>query len=203
MSEFTIEAIEKQCGEPASAWVARCYEIACHAAKLYDGAVAVYGHWLGDVEPESFFGSSRMLPFIQHGWVLLADGRILDPTRWVFEAVEPYIWAGENDGSYDEGGNGWRKAMHPDAPAYDPHEEQVDRTKVGMLEWVALVRLAMGEQADMQEPLCFPQLLWVANLPPADMGALAPDVYRALDKMKLLSLMPLDNRRTIERRHGI
>lgn len=33
--------------------------------------------------------------FCRHGWVELEDGCVLDPTRWVFEHVEPYIYVGD------------------------------------------------------------------------------------------------------------
>lgn len=33
----------------------------------------------------------------RHCWILLENGKILDPTRWVFEGTKPYIYCGEND----------------------------------------------------------------------------------------------------------
>jgi hypothetical protein len=93
----TLEQCERALGEKAKTWVARCYEISCRivAAGLVDGT-AVYGHWVGDVSPQSYFASrSRSLPFVNHGWIVLNNGRVLDPTRWVFEAVPPYIYVGE------------------------------------------------------------------------------------------------------------
>lgn len=93
----TLEECERALKEKASTWVARCYEISCRivAAGLVDGE-AVYGHWIGDVAPGSYFSErSRALGFVNHGWVLLKDGRVLDPTRWVFENVAPYLYVGE------------------------------------------------------------------------------------------------------------
>ena len=48
----TLREVERALGEPATAWVARCYEIACAIVerKLVDG-VAVYGHWTGPIAP--------------------------------------------------------------------------------------------------------------------------------------------------------
>lgn len=91
----TLAACEKALGEKAETWVARCYEISCRivAAGLVEGE-AVYGHWLGKVHPRSHFADRGRMPFIQHGWILLKDGSILDPTRWVFEAVSPYLYVG-------------------------------------------------------------------------------------------------------------
>lgn len=92
----TLAECEKAIGERAQAWVARCYEVSCAivSAKLVDG-VAVYGHWLGDVAPGSHFANRARALFVPHGWILLDDSRVLDPTRWVFENVEPYLYVGE------------------------------------------------------------------------------------------------------------
>lgn len=93
----TLAECEKALGEKAETWVARCYEISYRivAAGLVDGE-AVYGHWLGDVAPRSHFADrGHRLAFIPHGWILLKDGRVLDPTRWVFEDVAPYLYIGE------------------------------------------------------------------------------------------------------------
>ncbi len=93
----TLEECEKALGEKAEKWGGRCFEVASRIveAGLVDG-VAVYGHWVGDVHPESMFArKSVRLPFVQHGWVQLADGRVLDPTRWEFEHVAPYLFVGE------------------------------------------------------------------------------------------------------------
>jgi hypothetical protein len=92
----SLAQCEKAIGEKAEKWVARCYEISCAivAAGLVDGE-AVYGHWIGDVAPGSHFAERGRLPFIPHGWILLKDGRVLDPTRWVFEDVDPYLYVGE------------------------------------------------------------------------------------------------------------
>lgn len=93
----TLEECERALGEKAKAWVARCYEISYRivAAGLVDGE-AVYGHWTGDLAPGSYFARlKRGIPFVPHGWIQLKDGRVLDPTRWVFEDVAPYLYVGE------------------------------------------------------------------------------------------------------------
>lgn len=98
----TLAECEKAIGEKAQAWVARCYEISCAIVKagLVDGD-AVYGHWIGPVSPKSHFARARGLPFVPHGWILLKDGRVLDPTRWVFENVEPYLYVGAPPNDWD------------------------------------------------------------------------------------------------------
>jgi hypothetical protein len=92
----TLAEAEAVIGEPASKWVSRCYEIAY--ALVEKGLVpgrAVYGHYLGPVMPSSpFHDRHSACDFTGHGWVSLPDGRVLDPTRWVFEATEPYLYVG-------------------------------------------------------------------------------------------------------------
>lgn len=113
--DLSIAQVERALGEKAEKWVARCYEIAGRivAAGLVQG-VAVYGHWKGPVDRHSHFGSRRNLPFIRHGWIQLDDGRVLDPTRWVFENARPYLYLGSPD---DE-----RPCMHCSHPKsrHDP-----------------------------------------------------------------------------------
>jgi hypothetical protein len=97
----TLGECEKAIGEPASAWVARCYEIACKIVKagLVSrerglGGEAVYGHWVGSISPRSYFADRRSLGFVQHGWIWIEDRcMVIDPTRFVFEAKAPYIYA--------------------------------------------------------------------------------------------------------------
>lgn len=91
----TLQQCEKAVGEPATQWVARCYEIACAIvdAGLVKGGEAVYGHWLGPVAPRSHFADRRGTGFIPHGWIWVEDeGMVVDPTRWVFEARTPYLF---------------------------------------------------------------------------------------------------------------
>jgi hypothetical protein len=84
-------------GSPPETWVGNCYAIAYQLveAGLVEGR-AVYGHYLGPIAKDSFFSEKGLaVGFVPHGWVLMGDGRVLDPTRWVFENVEPYIYVGE------------------------------------------------------------------------------------------------------------
>lgn len=78
----TLAACERTLGEKAETWKGRCFEIASRLVR--EGLVsghAVYGHWRGDVAKGSMFYGNTC-GFVQHGWVVLADGRIFDPTRW-------------------------------------------------------------------------------------------------------------------------
>jgi hypothetical protein len=90
--ELDVNEVAKAIDVPADEWAGRCYEISCHIrdAKLVpEGSRAVYGKYDGPVAPGTlFFGK----PYIAHGWLLLPDGLIVDPTRWVFEGEAPYIY---------------------------------------------------------------------------------------------------------------
>lgn len=57
------------------------------------------------MHPRSCFREQRELSFIPHGWVLMPDGRIFDPTRWTFEAKSPYLYVGPDRDEYDKGSN--------------------------------------------------------------------------------------------------
>lgn len=96
----TNEAKEwaEKVGIPLHKWPGRCYKIAvavCNAG-LVPGGKPVYGHWRGYVTPEcvvqSFHTSRYSSGFCRHGWIWVEDeGKVVDPTRWVFEGLRPQI----------------------------------------------------------------------------------------------------------------
>ena len=113
-------------------WKGNCY---CVASKIVneqiidDDCRAVYGHYLGPVSSKSYFKSYRGMPFINHGWIVLSNGDIVDPTRWVFEAKEPYIAFMDSMDDvaveeYDEGGNEWRRENQNPPPKYRKGDRQ-------------------------------------------------------------------------------
>jgi hypothetical protein len=104
---------------PVKEWPGKCYQVASALveAGVVDGE-AVYGHWTGPINPTSpVFGDRADLGFTHHGWIVMEDGTVVDPTRWVFENAKPYIFIGkppEDDGfcrhcehSEDEHANGF------------------------------------------------------------------------------------------------
>jgi hypothetical protein len=90
--ELTVKAVEKAIRMPVRNWHGNCYAIACQIIKkkLVKGR-AIYGHYKGPVAHTGYWKDQRDRPFQRHGWIKLADDRILDPTRWSFEDKEPYI----------------------------------------------------------------------------------------------------------------
>lgn len=84
---MSAEDIAGQIGIPLQAWPGNCHAIATAILNTFpmQGLRLVRGHYTGYVSPKSVF--RRGAPQ-QHSWLRLGDGRILDPTRWVFTAPE-------------------------------------------------------------------------------------------------------------------
>ena len=117
--EFAIDYVARTIKIPFKKWPGKCYEIACAILKtnIIKGK-ARYGHWLGPVKEKTMFDKK---PIIHHGWIE-CDDLIVDPTRWVFEGVKPYIYVGEND-FYDIGGNVYRAESLSSPPSYQDKKE--------------------------------------------------------------------------------
>jgi hypothetical protein len=96
---LTIAEVERAIGLKTSEWHGNCYSIACSIlrAGLVEGRPA-YGHYLGPVASTGYWASRRGSKFQRHGWIVLNDGRILDPTRWSFEDKKPYLAIVEENG---------------------------------------------------------------------------------------------------------
>lgn len=94
-----IHEAAKKIGLPVEQWPGKCFQVA--TAFVNHGIVqghAVYGHWRGKIDPHApVFGERAGHRFVHHGWILQDDGTVVDPTRWVFENVEPYIFVGQDD----------------------------------------------------------------------------------------------------------
>lgn len=197
-----LSECEERIGVPAERWVARCYEIASRIveAGLVEGRV-VYGHWLGPIDPKSVFGSKRAAGFCQHGWVILSDGRIFDPTRWVFEGKAPYLYAGPND-HYDEGGNQLREKFRGPPPVFDPDERQVVFTPTDLSapvwafveDLLGLLRQFRGPEPPEPGAVTFRQLHWLATCPPNRLGVHARPVFEAIARKGCRAFIPIDNR---------
>lgn len=194
----SLATIAASLGEEPASWEDRCYEISCEIVrrKLVRGR-AVYGHWLGPVTPRK----DRGVPFAPHGWIQLDDGTVVDPTRWVFEGVAPYLFVGkkskmDTDWPYDEGGDQWRTAMTAYRPIPVPegprHRFDVsDRTK----RWI---EDHLGALCGTE--LTSNQIFHLANLPYSTLKSeLGPsglrEVYGAIAALDdtSVSWIPIDN----------
>jgi hypothetical protein len=181
--ELTIEDLERVVGAPPQTWHGKCTALAHAAAELvsYHGFVSETGFW----KKRRGFPNS-------HGWVLLDDGRILDPTRWSFEDVEPYIFLGESQRDYDEGGNELRKAFRGECP--EPEGDLLD-LKLNIVTAEIFTKLT-GYPV---EELTFGQIFWLANSPYDDLGVFVGPVYQGIIDNGKKALIPIDNRKRAER----
>ncbi len=207
----TLAQAEKALGEPASKWVARCYEIACAIvdAKIVPaGSTAVYGHWRGPIAPGTTFDRGTPLPFCQHGWVLLPDGGVLDPTRWVFEGREPYLYIGPAD-YYDEGGNTWREALMEPAPDFDPsarsYEILLPPAALSFVESLFPFNPNRPLPRDVRKGVVLGarQLSWLANKSPQTLGPHVLPVFQAICAVGQSAFIPIDNLRRVERENRV
>lgn len=209
----SLDEVVRRIDWKAADWAGNCYAVACAIVKagLVKG-VAVYGHWLGPVAPGSFFGGKeavtkgRSRPFIRHGWVLLDDGRILDPTRWGFDGKEPYLHVGPADAEeYDEGGNDMRVALRRPPPAFDPTAKTAELSKSvlpsGTWKFVeSLLEIDYLDGHQVPGTISIEQLYWLANLPIQELGPIhAPVLYEAFEKIGHGPAIPLDNRQMAKR----
>jgi|GEM_PF-2949775 len=197
-----INKVAEEIGIPVEDWVAQCYGIACECVKagVVDGH-PVYGHFLGYIEDGSPWdercGNKTL---VVHGWVLMPDGTIFDPTRWQFEANGPYIYVGD-DADYDEGGNRFREQMHivKPLPSYSKDEMHKEVDFGNATEFVEGVLCHSGPTGQHS----MSQLFYIANMPYNALGEWAGDVYVALYESNLGALIPIDNQRMAEREFGV
>jgi len=196
--ELTIEMLEAELELPADQWHGKCHQIAWAADKLLgeESVTAPYGHYLGPVDPDGYWGDRKGL--IAHGWVLLKDGRVLDPTRFSFENKDPYIFISDDSSDYDEGGNQLRAALHRPCPS--PHGGKL----------AVLKNLESYEEMALETVLDTPikmvtqeQLFWVANVAYEFLGVFVNPVYSALGKNKMKVLVPCDNWGRAVRERGL
>jgi len=203
MTDAILEEAERLIG-PASQWPGRCFEIASKLVTL--GLVSgepVYGHYLGPIAEGSHFGARSKHGFVQHGWVLAPDGKVIDPTRWVFEAVDPYIYMGPGKGMYDEGGNTVRLALEQPCPKYEPPTPPDDFPRVYDVDLSGLSEDAKGHLLALMgnPPVVNNRMVfWVANLAPERLGDHLDAVYEFLCSSDDFEVaIPMDNRRAWER----
>ena len=195
----TVKMVEKVLGMEASKWKDKCHQIAC--AMLDAGLVAGverYGHYYGPVSPGY---SRRALPFQRHGWIETPDGQVIDPTRWVFEMVEPYIYHGPGD-DYDAAKQRMRaEQVGPYPGPHDPASESKNLTASQREAQRKTVQLNMNSQARTHlgeltgghvASFSVNQVYWLAHLPLAWLGEHAPAIYGAIAKAGYKAMIPFD-----------
>ena len=104
MTEFPFdpEIIASEIDIPLEVWPGNCFGIAEAILRKMPvrGMRMARGHYTGRISRDSVYPGD----VAQHSWLVLEDGRILDPTRWAMESPKtPRIYLGDAE-DYDEGG---------------------------------------------------------------------------------------------------
>jgi hypothetical protein len=204
----SIKKIAETIGYPDTEdWKGRCFQIPKWLVDHdFIPGVAVYGHYLGDVAPFSYFSErydSGVL-FIRHGWISTPDKKIIDPTLWIFQDVDPYLYYGEGIFEtrrrgkicvYDEGGNVWKQAIMRPCPPFERKGKMIDI--VVSPQALDLINELLGETKYDRFEICFPQLIWLANLPLNAFGSHAKEIFRWIEKAGHKVYIPIDNWRQV------
>lgn len=231
---MNIQQIESAIGIPVRKWPGRCSEIAnlVLEAGLVSNGVSRYGHFRGDVHPESiFYHMHELTSFVRHGWIEEKevvdcidcdhwDWReekctndddcddnvfvyIVDPTRWVFECVAPYVYdeikGYRQESEYDIGGNIMRSLLRGKfpCPAGAPRYIRLFDTMPPHI-GEALCSIAGLTTKNVWEiELTLQQTVWFANLSPTLLGNCAAPLYMRLIYLSKAAFIPIDNRRLI------
>lgn len=186
--DLTIRDLEIATGLPASQWHGKC-TLLSHAAQALVGGVAVYGDYCGFISKDGFWGDRSGFPN-HHGWVLLDDKLVLDPTRWSFENKEPYIYIGDgaekDEADYDEGSNRMRSML-------TPSECPLPSGKLAVLEFEDKMERDFWKKMTRTrtDKITIEQAMWVANLPYNP--ALADLAYGVLARSGFKAFIPFDN----------
>jgi hypothetical protein len=221
---LTVPQVEHAIGIGTKLWAGNCYAIACAIlrARLVRGRPA-YGHWTGHIHPQSRFATKSAKPFVRHGWVVLQErgdhaqrpGRVLDPTRWVFEHVEPYLYVGgppscldvdpcgtcglleeEHDGSVADACEAYAVTPWPYDEGGDRLRQALQRPLPVKQPGDKLVRIdlprRLKQRLGLPHRMTCEQVAWLANLPYVVLGADAWAICKALEYAGHKALIPID-----------
>ncbi|MHB8618316.1 MAG: hypothetical protein ACYDAG_01890 [Chloroflexota bacterium] len=104
---LTVADVEAILGRTAKSWLKECQFIVPALHRAYPcpehhfddpalaGMTEETGGWQGPINPRYDAELTGV-----HVWLQLTDGRILDPLRWEFQGVEPYIYVGHSRDEY-------------------------------------------------------------------------------------------------------
>jgi len=184
-----INKVAEKIGVPIDNWPGNCFYIATLCVKK--GVVkgkARYGHFLGKIHQKSIFSKNQGLGFCRHGWVVLENGEIFDPTRWVFECAKPYIYIGK-DNEYDIGGSKIKKSLIGAPPKFDP------TAKIFTLDLsITALNVVKGILQDdrLENQFSLNQMFWLGNVHPQEFDSVAEEFYIYLKKINLSAFVPAD-----------
>jgi hypothetical protein len=197
---LTVRVASSVIGVPVDQWPGRCHTIAGFilAAGLVRGRLR-YGMWLGPISEKcERFSAAR--GFVHHGWIETADSEVVDPTRWVFEAADPYIYIGKNDGSYDNAGGTLRAITMGQFPM-SGQSDGGRRVELKLSRGAALTVMGIisrfngGLIARRRGALLLDtrQVSWIANIPLQMLEEHARELYAAIKAVGLGAYVPIDN----------
>lgn len=186
---LSIKEIESIINIPVNEWKGNCHLIANEFLKhdLVDGRLC-YGNYFGYIDPNSMFSDYN---FPHHGWIHLDDGRIFDPTRWVFENVDPYIYIDfDLVGEYDFGGNKFRELFSTPKPEYNEKSRQIEIDS----HLISVISNLIGAERNI---ICLEEAMWISNLSLNILQHNAKSVFEFISDNGLSFFIPIDNREFI------
>lgn len=186
MFHLTTGEVAEKINIPVENWAGNCHAIAVAMvnAKVANGR-AVYGMYHGPISEDSIF--NRKLLFQRHGWIEDGD-TIIDPTRWVFEASNPYVFTtSANNKDYDMGGNRVREMIMREPPEFNEEHEKFKPP-------AHIVSIAQVYLNSEKVEFTFPQLLWLCSIPLHLLGKDAKPVYEWAVSVGQGAAIPIDNR---------
>ena len=198
--------LTKALGTPES-WKGNCSIVAYKAAELIGPeACPVRGHFLGEIAETSIFANRSHLGFCPHSWVMVvvkgdSTFTLVDPTRWVFEGVEPYIFThvGPHE-DYDEGGSKLRETLLSPPPKADRSTKGHVLKELMIIEAQRTVIDLLGDTYE-GSLVYADQWFWLSNLPYEYFIPFVRDIYTALEKIGCGAFIPIDNYSRMEREY--
>lgn len=189
LSEAAVLWIADKIKTPLSLWPGNCHRIAARLLQyqVFDGRLQ-YGLYKGPIHGHSIFSG----PAVRHGWIR-SDDTIIDPTRWVFEFVTPYIYLGpvESD-DYDFAMSELRKEMRVPFDSLDLSKGRQTKYKIpaSLLDLVGRLTTISQQGTDSLQPV---QLCWLAGADLAEFGDEATPLYTWLDRLGMRAFIPVDH----------
>jgi len=190
--KLTIARLEKEWG-PSHTWHGNCFALATEAQRVLRQGKVAYGHYLGPIAATGFWRDRRGLPFVQHGWVKLHDGRVLDPTRWSFLDESPAIWIGAAD-EYDQGGQKFRAACRRPAPDDNAAPNKISMETLSA-EAAHHIDALLGR--DTTGEINYAQAMWLASGPVDHLGVYARELFTLLISKGWAGAIPIDSRKMV------
>jgi hypothetical protein len=168
----------------------QCFAVATVLAimlrELGVDARAVYGVYTGP--------DYRNHPLSRHGWVVINNKYVSDPTRWVFEQAKPYIYATDTSNQeYDEGMRSLRQSSS--ARRFIPRKPTDKLISLNWSEAAASYLLQCIMPPDFKgdiRKLTYGETLWIGGFDYLELAPVIDEVYEVLIKAGQSCAIPHD-----------